>query len=66
MQRKRLLVIPPLVYDRGNTVYPFLDFPVLGPVPPTVCDALQAIFAYIKPRVRTLVYRLGDEVLVSE
>jgi len=53
MKRKRLLVIPPLVYDRGNTVYPFFDFPVLGPVPPTVCDALKAILTYIKPRVRT-------------
>jgi len=63
MKRMRLLVIPPLVYDRGNTVHPFLDFPVLSPVPPTMSDALKAILTCIKPSVRTWIYRLGDEIV---
>ena len=63
MKRKRLLFIPPLVQDRGNTVYPLIDFPVFGPVPPTICDALKAIFTYVKPGVSAWIHGLGGRVV---
>ena len=58
MEGKDVLFIPSLVQDGADTVYPFIDFPVFGPVPPTICNAPKAILAYIKPRVDTWIYGL--------
>lgn len=44
-------------------MYPFIDFPVFGPVPPTGCDSLNAILTYIKPGFGAWIYRLGDRVV---
>ena len=63
MRGKRLLFIPSLVKDRGDAVYPFIHFSVFGPIPPTACDTLKAIFPYVKPGVGTWIYRLGDRVV---
>jgi len=60
MEGKGVLFIPSLVQDGADTVYPFIDFPVFGPVPPTICYALKAILAYIKPGVDTRIYGLME------
>jgi len=63
MKGKGVLFIPSLVQDGADAVYPFIDLPVFGPVPPTICDALEAILAYIKPGVDTWIYGLVEGVL---
>jgi hypothetical protein len=61
MKQKRLLFIPSLVQDRANAVYPFIDFPVLGPISPTVCNALKPILARVEAGINTGIHRLGAD-----